>query len=85
MDNTLDIFAHIYKSFLNKQNQKMNKHVQKLIAAFHISQWVNGIPLLILKKSRPAERATIERWRWRGTLQRTPTKSDFKASSLSVA
>jgi hypothetical protein len=59
MDSTLDIFAHICKSFLNKQNQKVNKHTQKLIAPPYISQRVIGIPLLILKKPRPAERATV--------------------------
>jgi hypothetical protein len=51
MDTTLDIFAQIDKSFLNKQNQKVNKHAQKLIAAFYIYQQVNDVPLLILKKA----------------------------------
>jgi hypothetical protein len=51
MDNTLDIFAQIDKSFLNKQNQKLNKHAQKLIATLYISQRVTCLILLILKKT----------------------------------
>ena len=38
MDKTLDVFAQLYKSFLSKQNQKVNKHAQKLIAALYIHQ-----------------------------------------------
>jgi hypothetical protein len=49
MDNTLDIFAQIDKSFLSKQNQNLNKHAQKVIAALYIFQRVTNFPLLILK------------------------------------
>jgi len=58
MDNTLDIFVQIDKSFLSKQNQKLNKHAQKLIAPLYISQRLNKLPLLNTKKVFPASGVT---------------------------
>jgi len=49
MNSTLDKFAHSSKQNLSEQNQKQNKHAQKLIAARYISQWVNDLLFLTLK------------------------------------
>ena len=38
MNSTLDKFAQFRKGILNKQNQNVNKHAQKLIVARHIFQ-----------------------------------------------
>ena len=50
MNSTLDKFAHFCKLNLSKQNQEVNKHAQKLIAALYINQSVKNFSLLILKK-----------------------------------
>jgi ssDNA-specific exonuclease RecJ len=50
MDNTLDKFAHFYKVILSKQNQNLNKHVQKLSHAHYVFQWLRVFALLIYKK-----------------------------------
>jgi hypothetical protein len=51
MNSTLDKFAHSSKQKVSKQNQKMNKDAQKVIAAHYICQWVNRLLFLILKSS----------------------------------
>jgi hypothetical protein len=50
MNSTLDKFAQFDKDILSKQNQNMNKHVQKLSHALYVFQWLMTFPLLIYKK-----------------------------------
>jgi hypothetical protein len=62
MNRTLDKFAQFDKDILSKQNQNMNKHVQKLSHGLYVFQWLMTFPLLIYKKY-PASRSYPRRSR----------------------
>ena len=50
MSSTLDKFAHFDKQKMSKQNHKLNKDAQKMIAVDYIHQWLRVFALLNTKR-----------------------------------